>query len=275
MRPSKKSAGALSLTITTDAECDNARNEAMRLIAREPEPGSANDARLTALSVAIATYEQATTPAIKKPRSKPKARAETRVESTPEPTIAAPMWSLPFDVETDESGNECARYRDEQDNILAMCCLFSNAINLSEIDEFIFSLADEKPVKNELIELRRDALQLMPRRGGTHFHEMTMFAIQKIVTIDERMRAIKRERQLLPLARHALNMKKGKKKGARGESGRVIADYIAQHHDATPEEVFDAFADYASTWGQRLAQFEFDKETGNVYERATDEISQS
>jgi hypothetical protein len=104
---------------------------------------------------------------------------------------------LPFDI-VHENGVDTAIYRDDTDTALACSFALSHGGNLSEIDQFIFDLPDDAPIKADLKLWRAQAVQYFLRRDN--HHDMVMFALQKVLTIYERVRAIRLEISFKPAA---------------------------------------------------------------------------
>jgi hypothetical protein len=108
------------------------------------------------------------------------------------PVAAEHKAELPFTL--DEEGY--AVYRLERDTVLATAFAIDCGGNLANIDETIHEIPDDKPVKKWMLELRQEARDHW--MVGAQGCELS-FA--KLTILNERMLAIRREQQLLPLAK--------------------------------------------------------------------------
>lgn len=135
--------------------------------------------------------------------------------------ITASIDVLPFDIVC-EDGVDHLVYRNDTDKALELSFALSYRRDLADIDQFIFDLPDDAPIKADLKLWRAQAVQYFLRRDN--HHEMVMFALQKLLTIYERVRAIRRENSLRPFAETGDSFRKAQSTRAKRERTKWITD---------------------------------------------------
>lgn len=147
---------------------------------------------------------------------------------------------MPFGI-VSEDGVDMPEYRDDTDKALAFAFGLSKGGDLSDLDRFIFDLPNDAPIKAGLQKLRADAVQYFLRREN--HHEMVMFALQKLETIFERVRAIRRENSLRPFAEMGKPFRENAtRQDKRGPIAKRIKAHLETHREAKPLDVWRALA---------------------------------
>jgi hypothetical protein len=137
---------------------------------------------------------------------------------------------LPFAL--DEEGY--AVYRLERDSVLAQAFYLDCGGNLSEIDETIFAIPDDKPVKQWMLQLRQEARECWMK--GSDGCELS-FA--KLTILNERMLAIRRELKLLPFAKKGIKFKPGRPEGSHNPFNQAIKNALLDDRAAKARQIWD------------------------------------
>jgi len=156
------------------------------------------------------------------------------------PTVSSSETAnkLPFDI-VYEDGVDVAVYGDDTDTALAMAFYVSYRGNLSDIDQFIFDLPDDAPIKKDFQHWRAQAVEYFLRPDN--HHDMVMFALQNLLTIFAYMRGIRREISLRPYAEHGKRFRENEtREGKLGPIAKRIRSYLTASPRASVDEVWKA-----------------------------------